>query len=44
VNLNGALDINKPEKQAFIAPKRGFQNNVMHQLKNRYRRQASSHI
>jgi hypothetical protein len=33
VNLNGALDINKPEKQAFIAPKKGFQNRVMHQLK-----------
>jgi len=42
MNLNGALDINKPEKQAFIAPKKGFQNRVMHQLKNRYQGQVES--
>jgi hypothetical protein len=32
VNLNGALDINKPKKQAFIAPEKGFQHSVTHQF------------
>jgi hypothetical protein len=31
VNLNGALDINKPRKKGFIALKRGLARQAMHQ-------------
>jgi hypothetical protein len=44
VNLNGALDINKPRKQGFIALKRGLPRQVMHQQGNSYREQAPSQI
>jgi hypothetical protein len=33
VNLNGALDINKPRKRGFFALKKGFKSPVMHQQK-----------
>ncbi|WP_223817909.1 hypothetical protein, partial [Pseudomonas veronii] len=40
VNLNGALDINKPRKRGFFALKKGFQSPVMHQQENSYRVEA----